>query len=154
MLKALDLFCGAGGATRGLQQAGFHVTGVDLKSQPRYPGNAFIRADALKLPLEIAGFDLVWASPPCQAFSVMRHCRPEARREHPNLIPATRELLAGSRALTIIENVAGAPLINPVRLCGLMFGLKVYRHRLFELNFDTLVPPHTRHKRGSTIRGG
>ena len=35
----LDLFCGAGGAARGYQQAGFEVHGVDHAPQPRYVGD-------------------------------------------------------------------------------------------------------------------
>jgi DNA (cytosine-5)-methyltransferase 1 len=46
----------------------------------------------------------------------------------------------------IIENVEGAPLLDPVVLCGTMFnGLRVIRHRLFEANFPILTPPHGRH---------
>jgi DNA (cytosine-5)-methyltransferase 1 len=39
-----------------------------------------------------------------------------------------------------MENVVGAPLENPFLLCGLAFGLKVKRHRLFESNHFFLVP--------------
>ena len=46
-MKALDLCCAAGGATRGLTQAGFAGTGVDLRPQPRYCGDAFVLADAV-----------------------------------------------------------------------------------------------------------
>jgi len=53
-LTALDLYCGAGGATRGLQMAGFHVTAVDIKPQPRNPADRFIVADVLTLSPERA----------------------------------------------------------------------------------------------------
>lgn len=43
----LDLFCGAGGATRGYQQAGFHVIGIDNRPQPHYCGDEFVQADAI-----------------------------------------------------------------------------------------------------------
>ncbi len=134
--RALDLFCGAGGASAGLVAAGFEVLGVDLEPQPEYPF-AFVRADALEYPLE--GFDLVWASPPCQAFTAYRrrsgHVRPAENR-----IPAMRARLRGVGAPHIIENVPGAPLEAPTTLCGSMFGLDVRRHRIFETSFGLDAP--------------
>lgn len=44
-MKLLDLFCGAGGAARGYQLAGFHVTGVDMVNQPRYAGDEFVQSN-------------------------------------------------------------------------------------------------------------
>lgn len=141
--RALDLFCGAGGATRGLQLAGFHVTGVDNRLQPRYCGDEFIQGDALEVRLD--GYDFIWASPPCQAYTVARNIQ---KREHPKLIDPIRGRLTCHSAPYIIENVPGAPLIRPFILCGTMFHLraevqgKLYelrRHRLFEASFPLLV---------------
>ena len=59
-LKALDLFCGAGGASIGLYQAGFDViVGIDNNRNcgKRYPFD-FILADALSPPLHLMGFRL------------------------------------------------------------------------------------------------
>jgi len=149
-LRALDLFCGAGGATKGLQLAGFHVTGVDQAAQPRYCGDAFIQADAITVPLD--GYDFIWASPPCQAFSRLRHLHPKT---HPNLIPETREKLVGSGIAYCIENVAEAPLGESgflIVLCGTMFGLRtkngraeLRRHRLFETSFSIALRPRCQH---------
>ncbi len=141
--RALDLFCGAGGATKGLQRAGFHVTGVDIKPQPRYCGDAFIQTDALAPPLDLRRFDFIWASPPCQAHTAMK-TMPDAK-PHLDLIPETRDLLVNSGKPYVIENVPGAPLLRPFRLCGTSFGLGVEdaelrRHRLFEASFLVLVP--------------
>lgn len=132
--KCLDLFCGAGGASMGLHRAGFDVTGVDIKPQPRYPFR-FIQGDALRPPVRLEDFDLVWASPPCQRYSI---CTPAGYHErHPNLIDSVRTMLRPTR-LHVIENVAGARKVlrHPVKLCGSMFGLPVWRHRYFEANFD------------------
>lgn len=147
-LKALDLFCCAGGAAMGLFRAGFDVTGVDIRPQPNYPF-AFIQADALFMSLR--GFDFVWASPPCQRYSDLAKRNGNAH-EHPDLIPPVRRLLRASGAgAWVIENVEGAPLIEPVMLCGTMFpGLRVLRHRLFEASFPIPQPPHGKHPKVHT----
>ncbi len=136
--KALDLFCKAGGASMGLHQAGFDVTGVDIEPQPRYPFK-FIQADALTFPLE--GYDFIWASPPCQGYSALKTMT--NAREHPKLVEPLREILKASGKPWVIENVFGAPLENPLMLCGSFFGLtaeeyQLRRHRYFEANFMLL----------------
>lgn len=138
--RALDLFCCAGGAGVGLSRAGFEVVGVDIAAQPHYPFN-FHQADALTFPLE--GFDFIWASPPCQAYTLAQRIR---NNTHPDLVAPIRRRLKISGVPWCIENVEGAPLENPVTLCGTMFrGLKVYRHRLFETSFPLKQPEHPEH---------
>jgi DNA (cytosine-5)-methyltransferase 1 len=141
-LKALDLFCCAGGASEGLRRAGFEVVGVDNKPQPRYPFT-FCKDDALTFPLE--GFDFIWASPPCQGYTAMRHA-PGAKGA-PLLIEAVRVRLEATTALWCIENVEEAAwaLRSPITLCGSMFGLgaqgcRTQRHRLFECSFQVEQP--------------
>ena len=135
----------------GYSQAGFEVTGVDIDPQPRYPFE-FIQADALTLdPAFIASFDAVHASPPCQSYSDLAKRNGNAH-QWPRLIEPIREILVRSRLPYIIENVDGAPLLNPVVLCGTMFPhLRVLRHRLFETNFLILAPPHKKHPKVHTF---
>lgn len=138
---ALDLFCKAGGVSRGLQMAGFEVVGVDIEDQPHYAGDHFVRADALRPPFDLRHFDFIWASPPCQAYTSMQNINTRApKREHPRLVEPIRDLLQASGRLYAIENVPGAPLRRPIVLCGSSFGLGVRRHRLFECNFWFLAP--------------
>lgn len=139
--RALDLFCGAGGASRGLQQAGFHVTGVDINPQPRYAGDVFMQADAMTFPLD--GFDLIWASPPCQAYSMASQTQRNQGKVYPDLLAMTRERLIANGTPWIIENVKGAPMRADFRLCGCMFGLKLRRERWFETSWNgfALLPP-------------
>jgi len=136
-MKLLDLFCGAGGASAGYAQAGFEVTGVDVKHGKRYPFT-YIRGDVRDY-LEKAfldQFDVITASPPCQTHSSTKHLR-IAQGKSTNkidMIPEVRKALIASGKPYVIENVPGSPLINPVQLCGSAFKLKVRRHRLFESN--------------------
>ncbi len=128
--RLLDTFCGAGGTSYGYHQAGFEVVGVDHKPQPRYPFE-FHQADALEFIAEYGqDFDVIGASPPCQFYSITASL---SNGNHPDLIPSTRKALISIGKPYIIENVPGAPLINPLMLCGTMFGLRVIRHRLFEI---------------------
>lgn len=144
--RLLDLFCCAGGSAVGYHRAGFEVTGVDIDGQPNYPFD-FVQRDVFRLePDFIAGFDAIHASPPCQAYSVTAK-RTGNGDNWPMLIEPTRELLRSTGLPYVIENVVGAPLIDPILLCGTMFpGLRVIRHRLFETNFPLSAPEHMPHK--------
>lgn len=140
----LDLFCGAGGAGMGYHRAGFDVVGVDLSPQPNYPLE-FVQADALAYLMEYGDhFDVVHASPPCQRYSAMSKCRPELAATYPDLVSPIRSLMPPNIPY-VIENVPGAPLREPTMLCGHMFGLELYRHRLFESNLPIDGPPHPPH---------
>jgi len=144
--RILDLFCGAGGAGKGYEDAGFDVTGVDIAPQPDYPGT-FVQGDALAyLAAHGHEFDAIHASPPCQASSALSKGTNKGR-EYLNLIPATRALLALHNKPTVIENVQGSDLRRDLTLCGEMFGLGVIRHRYFELSgFPFLPTEHKKHR--------
>ena len=152
--RALDLFCGAGGASMGLHRAGFDVTGVDIRPQPRYPFR-FVQGDALRPPFDLASFDFIWASPPCQAYSVAAHGERSRGRKYPDLIGPVREMLQKADAPYAIENVPGAPLVHPTKLRGTMFsGLKVIRERWFETSWFMMQPPQVSEPRGLLTKHG
>jgi DNA (cytosine-5)-methyltransferase 1 len=148
--RLLDLFCCQGGASMGYRLAGFDVVGVDIDPQPRYPFE-FYQGDALKFLLENwQDFDAFHASPPCQAHSNAQRIM---GNEHPDFIAATRSAFELIGRPWVIENVPGAPLVNPVELCGAMFGLETYRHRLFESNVPMVAPAHPVHAARTTKMG-
>lgn len=159
-MRLLDLFCGASGAATGYHQAGFSdIVGVDLAKQQRYPFQ-FVQADALEYLAEHGGeYDLIHASPPCQGYSTMRFLSPRSRKGYSLLLAPLLELLHDMGKPYVVENVMGARQDSYVLrhlgldahgleggwLCGLMFGLGFYRHRLFATNWFWLQPGHPTH---------
>jgi DNA (cytosine-5)-methyltransferase 1 len=142
----------------GYHRAGFEVVGVDIKPQPHYPFE-FRQGDAMTYPLD--GFDVIHASPPCQAYSITRHAH---HRDHPDLVPPTLALLARSGLPWVCENVLGAPMRDSVVLCGSMFDLTAWdhyigqrvqlkRHRLFQVSQYVMAPGPCRHLRGVRVGG-
>lgn len=144
-MRILDLFCGAGGASMGYHRAfpDAEIVGVDINPQPRYPFT-FVQGDAMTYPLD--GFDFVHASPPCQRYSDLAR-RNRNAHAWPDLVGPIRDRLRPTGLPFVIENVEGAPLDDPVMICGTMFpGLRVLRHRLFECHgFAPVQPAHPNH---------
>ena len=157
--RLLDLFCCEGGAAAGYKRAGWHVTGVDvLDKSDRYAGDEFVKGDALDyLTKHGHKFDAVHASPPCQGYTIATAGNPEARGQHARLIAETRWLMQLTGKPWVIENVqqARSQMVDPILLCGRMFGMEtddedgeplvLDRHRLFESNVPLVAPAHPKH---------
>lgn len=153
-LLIADLCCGAGGAAMGISRAlpCAHIVGFDVRPQPHYPFD-FQLADALAV--DLANFDFVWASPPCQRYSCATNGQASRRDRYPNLLPHLLEKVIHSGVPYIFENVVQSPLPRHVVLCGQMFGLPIYRHRAFASSSLLLAPFHLSHTGppGMTVAG-
>lgn len=159
MKRLLDLFCGGGGCTKGYQNAGFYVVGVDINPQPRYCGDEFYQDDAIEYVKKYGHlFDAIHASPPCQEYTKSAKQWRLNGNKYPDLISKTRDILIKSGKPYVIENVPNSPLINPIILNGSLFGLLVHRPRLFECSFHIKQPniPKTKQpiKMGRPIKDG
>lgn len=154
--KLLDLFCGAGGAARGYQLAGFYVVGVDIENQPRYIGDEFHQADAFEYLAEHwREFDVIHASPPCQEYSKSRYMRNSVAQRlnkkpdiKEKLIEQTRLALIATGKPYVIENVPHSPMPSAIYLCGSMFGLPLIRHRWFECSILLFASATCNHPAG------
>lgn len=166
--RLLDLFCGEGGAAAGYYGAGFEeIVGVDNNGWrlDRYPYDCH-EGDAIEYLLAHGHkFDAIHASPPCTGYTRGTAAIPDRLTRYDRLIGATREALEIVGKPYIIENVADArrELIDPVLLCGRMFGLGAVdddgtplvldRHRLFESSIPLDVPEHRKHDRTVQVAG-
>lgn len=131
----------------GYHRAGFtEIVGVDIDPQPNYP-YAFVQADALEYVREHGHeFDFIHASPPCQSSTALTKGTNKDKFEYPDLIPQTREALEATGKPYCIENVQQADVRRDLTLCGEYFGLRVIRHRWFEMNWPVEQPPHLKHR--------
>jgi DNA (cytosine-5)-methyltransferase 1 len=135
-----DLYCKAGGATKGYQRAGFRVIGIDKEPQPRYCGDGFYQMDALEflrryLAGEYERAAAFAASPPCQGYTLATRVWRARGYAYPDLVAETRELLIQTGLHYVIENVKQAPLRNPTMLNGAFAGGHVLRDRYYEASF-------------------
>jgi hypothetical protein len=152
-VRLLDAYACIGGAARGYQRLGWHVTGVDIEPQPDYCGDAFHQGDAIAfIRAHGAEFDFIHASPPCQGEGAPTKGTNAARnkaigRTYPRLIAPTRAAWDTTGRPYVIENVPGSAVRKDIRLCGEQFGLAVLMHRYFELGGWTAVQPdHPKHR--------
>lgn len=167
-MRVLDLYCCSGGAGRGYQLAGAVVDGVDIVDRPRYVG-PFRRWDAIDFlkrfgPEIHAEYDLIHASPPCQAGCTLTNGTNASKgwgREHEQLVPETRRLLDSIGLPYVIEQPSGHKglIRTDLRLCMDMLPMRgpvlppwVMRHRDFEVSGFTVPQPLHRKHRGR-VRG-
>lgn len=142
----LDLFSGAGGASRGYADAGFDVVGCDRASQPNYPYE-WHKGDVFQLFEYLVGQyqpSAIHASPSCRDHTFLTS---RAGFDGTGFqLNAIRELLQATGLPYVIENVMGADMRPDLVLCGSMFGLRTYRHRQFEISgFTATAPAHSKH---------
>jgi DNA (cytosine-5)-methyltransferase 1 len=85
-MRALDLFCGAGGLSLGFKMAGFRVTGVDISEAAKKTFELnqigdFKTVDLSKEMVE-GDFDIVLGGPPCKPWATVNTVRRDSR--HPD----------------------------------------------------------------------
>lgn len=136
-MKILHAFADAGAEADTLAHYG-DVVRVGINARPNSSSDA-IKADVNALPLtDNAQFTLGVFHPPCTKWSTM----PDANKngDAPDLIPLSRKMAAKYCDDWIIENRPNAPLKDPVKLTGHMFGLPIEYERAFETSFPVEQP--------------
>jgi DNA (cytosine-5)-methyltransferase 1 len=118
-ISAIDLFCGAGGLSHGLQEAGISVTaGIDIDPSCKYPFESNIEASFLEQDIrtvtkrqlerlwEPASVRLLAGCAPCQPFSPYRLGADPSKNDNWSLLTEFARLAATCRPeLVTMENV-------------------------------------------------
>jgi hypothetical protein len=164
--KVLDAFSCRGGSRQGFVDRDAEVLSVDIVDySSSFPPGSFVQADAVEfIAAEGRGFDLISIGAPCQWYTRGNaKWRATGQNPWPRLIGAAREAAISTGVPYVIENVADArsELVDPILLCGRMFGLHAYdthpdalgmelildRHRLFEFGGmpRPAQPAHPKH---------
>jgi C-5 cytosine-specific DNA methylase len=152
--KLLDLFCCCGGISKGYHDVGFECTGVDINDNHKYPYN-FIHSDVFDLKPEFfQQFDLIHASPPCQGYILTNSKKETEEYSSIRFIDKVRNILLSIGKPFVIENVIGSPLRQDLILCGEMFGLKLFRHRIFEIHGFPVHQPRHKDKHKLSVMNG
>lgn len=170
---ALDICCRKGGATKGLQRAGFYVIGVDIEPQARYPGDEFWKRDGLDVLQGIIDRAnvysdmrgsirpaLIWQSWPCQdgnTATASNRIR-GIKDDHEQFIPRARELSDKIGIPYVIEQPAASRkglIRRDLTLCMDMFKDDmpppwIQKHRSFEFGHwpgeIPVAPKHRKHE--------
>ena len=123
-MRAIDFFCGGGGMTNGLIQAGIDViAGVDLDPEAKatYEVNnapaKFVNADITQLPLEYFeekfhvqrnDDDMIFVGcSPCQFYSIIRSSKEKSRKTKDLLLYFERFVEYYKPGYVLVENVPG-----------------------------------------------
>ena len=123
-MRAIDFFCGGGGMTNGLIQAGIEViAGVDLDSEAKETyeynnrGATFVNADITKLPLDYFAKefdvaqnddDMVFVGcSPCQFYSIIRSSKEKSRKTKDLLLYFEKFIEYYRPGYILVENVPG-----------------------------------------------
>lgn len=99
-----------------------------------------IKANVKAMPIkDSVTFDLGLFHPPCQKWAVGTAVQ-DNYDEHENLIPLARDVANEYCDEWIIENVPQAPLNDPIKLNGGMFGSPLHYERAFETSYHVPQP--------------
>jgi hypothetical protein len=129
-------------ADTGIESEILHTFGQVLRvgiDPSTNPFSTVVQGDARDPPVS-GRFDLAVAHPPCQRWSVATPGGGSDPLSHPDCIDEARAVCRELADHYIIENVPGAPLRDPVRFEGGMFGMGIHYPRAFETSFPVGRP--------------